>query len=439
MAGCTGACLSLAKNIALMGTSTVMRLGFGMLTFVVMARLLGPTAFGELMLWLSVAILLSLIANFGHTPYLLKEIGTHPEQAASLIAEVLVARGALSLVVFVATVVVVGFAFDLPSVLLVALLLAAVLADGLSEVFNVGFRATDNFAAETRLATVIAGFQFAIVVTALWVEATPLVAAAAFCVSRWLALCTISFVQKSYLKATKYVSIGAAVSKLKTTISYGADFALQSLFGQVDSVVLNAFLGSVAVGVFQAGMRLFTGGAQAAVVLANVFLPRAAAAATTDQQRFRSESIKIQWAFVSIGLIFGLCLAIGSDLIVSILYGDEYLALQNVLPWLGLLFFVRFFAASWGVVLTSAGAQSFRAWMNVIQWIIVIAFATWSVPALGIVGWVCALITGNLFLSIAYILRGYSLTKVGLKQPAAAGAAAFSFYPFVHLPTIGLS
>lgn len=429
--------MSLARNIALMGTSTVMRLGFGMITFVVMARVLGPAAFGEVMLWLSVATLSSLIANFGHTPYLLKEIGGTPTRAASLIAEVLVVRAALSAAVFAcAALIAYGF-FDMRTAVLLSLLLAAVLVDGLSEVLIVGFRATDNFAAETRLATLIAGLQFLVVVAALWVEPTPMIAATAFFFSRWLALLIVCVVQRKYLSAVRVVSIAQALAKLKMTIAYATDFALQSLFGQVDSVVLNTFLGTAAVGVFQAGMRLFTGGAQAASVLANVFLPRAAAAAS-DKQRFRSESIRVQWAFVGVGLMFGMVLAVGSDLIVPILYGEQYADLQNVLPWLGLLFFVRFFAASWGVVLTSAGAQGFRAWMNVVQWLIVIGVALWSVPEMGVVGWVCALIAGNLFLSIAYLVRGFALTSVGVVQPAAASAAALMFYPFLQIPAFGL-
>lgn len=430
--------MSLGKNVALMGASTLARLGFGMVTFVVMARMLGPEAFGQVMLWLSAATLLSLLANFGHTPYLLKEIGAKPSEAGPFIAEVLMVRGVLSLVVLVGASIVVAAIFGLQSCVLLFLLLTAVLVDGMTEVFNVGFRATDRFAAETRLATLIAGLQFAIVVTGLCIEASAPVAALGFCVSRCLALLMVASAQRSYLGLLGRITIGRVVSKLRATFSYGSDFALQSLFGQIDSVVLNSFLGAAAVGVFQAGMRLFTGGAQAASVLANVFLPRAAAA-SSDSERFRQESVRVQWAFVLVGLAFGLCLATGSGLIVTFLYGEQYEALKTVLPWLGFLFFVRFFAASWGVVLTSVGAQSFRAWMNVAQWLLVMGVALWSVPQMGVVGWVCALIAGNLFLSITYLLRGYALTGVGVTQPAAAGAAAFAFYPFLHFPALGFS
>ena len=65
-----------------MGTSTALRLGFGLLTFVAMARMLGgPEPFGQLHAVVSVATLLTLVANFGFTPYVLREIGVRPQEA----------------------------------------------------------------------------------------------------------------------------------------------------------------------------------------------------------------------------------------------------------------------------------------------------------------------------------------------------------------------
>lgn len=64
-----------------MGSSTAIRLGCGFFSFVVMARFLGPELFGTVMYWLSVATIVSMVANFGLTPYLLKEIGASPEKS----------------------------------------------------------------------------------------------------------------------------------------------------------------------------------------------------------------------------------------------------------------------------------------------------------------------------------------------------------------------
>ncbi|RZA04229.1 MAG: hypothetical protein EOO68_08680, partial [Moraxellaceae bacterium] len=91
--------MALIKNIALMGTSTAMRLSCGLLSFVVMARLLGPDQFGILMLCFSAAGLLALLSNYGFAPYLLREIGANPGAAVSLMSEVLTAKIILSLVV----------------------------------------------------------------------------------------------------------------------------------------------------------------------------------------------------------------------------------------------------------------------------------------------------------------------------------------------------
>ena len=49
-------------------------------------------------------------------------------------------------------------------------------------------------------------------------------------------------------------------------------------------------------------MRIFNGGAQAASVLANVFLPRAAQA-RAEQAQFAKESTTIQQVFIACGFV----------------------------------------------------------------------------------------------------------------------------------------
>ena len=427
--------MSTLRNLALMGTSTAMRLGFGMLTFVVMARMLGPAQFGVVMLWLSVATLLALIANYGLTPFLLREIGAAPAQASRHMAEVLSAKLLLTAVVLL--IALAGLPWlDQPARLVFVSLLGAQLADALTEFLNVGFRATNRFADETRLASIAALLQCAIVTAALWWLATPLTAAAAFLLSRLAVLALTWLAQRRYFAALRPAPLRVAWARIRATQAYAVDFGLQSLLGQVDSIVLNHFVGPVAVGLYQAGMRLFNGGAQAAGVLANVFLPRAAAAAGAgdEGQGFRRESARIQWAFVAVGLGFGLALCLLAEPLVRVLFGADYLALVTLLPWFGLLFFVRFFASSWGVLLTSAGAQSFRAGINAVQWLLIALLSLVAVPAYGLVGWLACLIVGNVFLSAAYVWRGQRLAGTGWQQPALSTLALASFVPFLHLP-----
>lgn len=427
--------MSLARNLALMGASTAMRLGFGMLTFVVMARVLGPAQFGVLMLWLSVATLLALIANYGLTPYVLREIGAAPERAPHVMAEVLSAK--LLLTAAIALLALVSLPFlDASSRAVFLLVLGAQLADALTEFLNVGFRATNRFGYETRIASVAVVLQFGIVAVLLWWQATPLMAAIAFLISRLAVLLVTWLAQRRFFSSLRPVAPSLAWARLRATRAYAVDFSLQSLLGQIDSLVLNHFAGAAAVGLYQAGMRLFNGGAQAAGVLANVFLPRAAAAAELSDGGIglRRESSRVQWAFVGFGLLFGLTLCGLAEPLVRLLFGPQYLGLVGVLPWFGLLFFVRFFASSWGVLLTSAGAQRFRAWMNAAHWLFIGVLATALVPLFGVVGWLLALTAGNALLACAYVWRGRQLSGAGWRQPALAMLALAGFLPFLHLP-----
>ncbi len=429
--------MSLKRNLFFMGASTGARLGCGLLTFLVMARLLGPEQFGVVMLWLSVATLATLAANFGFTPYLLREIGARPESARLVMSEVLTAKLLLAAVILIGGAAFLG-AIEPAHRSIFGALLVALIADSLTEFLNVGFRATNRYAEETRLASLTAVLQFAVIGVSVWCAPTANVAASAFCVSRVVATLAAWAVQRNYFRGLELGGFRAGFVRLREGLAYAIDFGLQSLFGQIDSLMLNHFAGPVAVGVYQAGMRIFNGGAQAASVLANVFLPRAAAAAN-DPKRFIAEAARVQWAFILVGAGFGLGLAIGAELIVPILFGPAYSSLVELLPWMGVLFFVRFYAASWGVVLTSAGQQSFRAWINLIQWIGVLSVAALWVANWGILGWVYAILAGHVFIAAAYAVRCYQHTGMGWAQTSFVAATAFAFIPWVHLPAISNS
>lgn len=424
--------MSIWRNLAFMSASTLMRLTFGLLTFVAMARMLGPTQFGVVMLWISVATLLALIANFGLTPYMLREIGATPERVTRVFAEVLVARLLLSLIVLMIAGVILFWLHPVSRIIFL-LLLGAQLADSLNEHLNVAFRATDRFGEETRIALIVAVTQCLIVVLALWWDSSTLVAAWALLVSRVTTFAATWVVQQRHFTALRTVDIRAAWSRIRAARAYALDFGLQSLFGQVDSVVLNYFIGPLAVGVHQAGMRLFNGGAQVAGILANVFLPRAASLAA-EPIGFRREAAWIQWAYLGFGFAFGMTLCVAANPVVDLLFGQEYAPLGALLPWFGVLFFVRFLAASWGLLLTSAGRQTFRTGVNALQWLLIAALSFALVPAYGLLGWLICLVAGNAMLVAAYAWRGHSCIGMARRQPLTAAVALVCFVPFLNLP-----
>jgi O-antigen/teichoic acid export membrane protein len=209
------------------------------------------------------------------------------------------------------------------------------------------------------------------------------------------------------------------------------DFALQSLFGQIDSVVLNFYLGPAAVGLYQAGMRLVLGGAQAANVLSNVFIPRISGVIHNATQ-LQHEGQRLQTAFITVGALFGLILAIGAEPIVYVLFGEKFKALIGVLPWFGLLFFVRFVASAFGIMLTSAGRQRFRAKINAAQWVIILSTASLLIPKYGDIGWILSLTIGNLLLAIVYFAASIKFVRPTRSNTLIAFVSCGAFFPFLH-------
>lgn len=421
---------SLLRRLALMGSSTAFKLGAGVLTFVLMARLLGVHNFGTLMLWLSVAALISLVGNFGFATLLLKEIGATPQRAAELISAVVTAK-------LLVTAVLVGFTLTVVSwywpqmVWLFLPLLLAQMADTFTEVFVVGLRANGQFNTDAQLTTFVSVIQLIVVGAAVWFFPNMHAAAAAFAASRLVALIATMWVVGSRLPGIAITGWRRAIDTLVAAKAFAVDVVLQSLMGQIDSLVLNAYLGPAAVGVYQAGLRLFNGLAQVAPVLANVLLPQVSSTFFNNRSAFGSESRRVQWVFMLAGLGFGLSLAVLAGPITHHVFGAEFALLQQLLPWFGLLFFVRMFAASWGILLTATGQQGFRAKCNFVMWLVIGSACVPLVPRFESAGWLMALVLGHVLLSMMYMRRVVKTTSGGWAQSAAALASVGVFVPFL--------
>ena len=418
------------KDLAFMGTSTLVRLVFGLFTFAIMARLLGPNEFGVLMFWLSVATLLSLVANYGFTPYVLREIGADRSSANTVMGEVLSAKMLVCGLILIGSLLALPFIAEAPRAVFLFMTLA-MLVDSITDFLNVGYRATNRFSSETRIATIASVCQFFIVAGAIWYRSEILIAASAFLASRILVLLITWADQAQYFASLRPSPLPQAFGRLKAAFSYAYDFGLQSLIGQVDSLVLNHFVGPVAVGLHQAGMRIFLGGGQIANVLGNVFIPKLSGL-QGDSVAFNAQAHKLQTAFLASGAMFGLTLAVAATPIVHLLYGQAYIALVPMLPWFGLLFFVRFFAAAYGVLLTSAGKQSLRAKANLFHWAAILMSAWWLVPAMGNIGWILALTVGNVLLAAIYCLAMRGVVLISRINLAIVIGSLALFAPFLH-------
>ena len=425
--------MRLLKSLSLSAFSAGVRFAAALLAFSIVARVLGPARFGVLMLCLSIASLLTLVSNFGLVVLLLREIGRDAAAAPLILGRTLSAKllvTGLALLIGVAVFPLLAPEARWPY----ALLLLAMLAEGFTEFFSAGFRASQRFDVEARLALVGGLVQLLGVALAAWWTGALVWIAAAYLLTRGVVALMTYRQLLQIVGPLRLAGLAEAWQETRAAVSYAIDAGLTSAFGQVDSLVLNHFLGPIAVGLHQAGMRLFMTGTQAAAVLANVFLPRAAAAhAGSSVASQQVETLRLQLAFLGVGTAFGWLLALAGGWLVQHLFGSAFDALALLMPWFGLLFAMKFVAAAWGVVLTARGLQAYRASASALHWIVIAALASALVPQYGNAGWLWALVGGTMVLAVLYAARAFERGRQNWRVLLVTSLMLISFIPLLRL------
>jgi len=389
------------RNIFWMGLSSAVRLGTGLILFALIARQLGPEEFGHYMFWYGVTFLCSLIAHYGLSNMLLKEIAQQPEKVTDILGESLSLRLVLSTGVFLCAL---GSSImvDRPELLL-ALLLAH-LVEIISETLYVTYRALGHYARESQLAACAAVIQLALVTIAVITDQNAGMIAFAHLVGKISQLALILPVSRRTFGRFSLQSIYTTFKLAIRSKAYAVDNMLLSAFGNIDSIVLRAYASIDAVGIYQSGMRIFHGGNQAAPILANVFLPEMARQSLNKKKNQRIV-LALQTSFLTYGAIFGLMLAYFPNQIVNLFFGEHYKQLATLLPLFGFLFFIRFFVASWGVILTAIGQQGYRAKSTAIHLAFALSIGSYLTHSMQTQGWLIALILANILLGILYMVR----------------------------------
>ena len=378
------------------------------------------------MFWFSATYLFALLANYGLSNMLLKEMSQHPDSVGQHLATALVLRFTIS-GLLLAGAVLASFFVDRPELLL--LLLCANLTEVVADTFFVGYRATGRYAGEARIATSVALVQLALVGGAVYAGQDAGVIAFAYLCGRLIQFFAIRHASAALFGDVSLPRVRDGIQLAKRSVAYAVDFALGNFFGNIDSVILRFLIGVDAVGLFQSGMRLFQGGAQAAPILANVFLPAVARAAGSNLDATK-ETSSLQFVFLAFGAAFGLVLTYFSGDIVSLVFGADYAVLVGLLPWFGLLFFVRFFAASWGLILTANGQQAYRAKATAFHLLVALVLGLGLAKTHGLTGWIIAMVLANALLGGLYMIRAIR-QGVASSSPLMTGATVLGFLLFM--------
>ena len=417
------------RNIFWMGLSSTVRLATGLILFILIARHLGPEEFGHYMFWYGATFLCTLLANYGLSNMLLKEIAQQPKKVTDILSESLSLRIMLSTGIFLC---ILGFSVIAERPELLLTLLLAHLVETTSETLYVAYRALGHYARESQLAACAAIIQLAFIAAAVVAHQNTGVIAFSYLAGKAAQIALILPISRRTFGRFSLQPVYIAFKLAIRAKSYAIDHFLGSVFGNIDSVILRIYAGIDIVGIYQSGMRIFQGGNQAAPILSNVFLPEMAKQAISKRKNQRIV-LALQVSFLAYGLIFGLVLAYFSDQIVNFAFGETYKQLTVLLPLFGLLFFIRFFAAAWGIILTAIGHQKYRAKSTAIHLVFLLSTGSYFTYSMKAQGWLISLILANVLLSILYMIR---VIRSGSGVSATLGMGAMLVGGLLFVPRL---
>lgn len=429
------------RSLAFMAGATLARLLSGAVLMVFIARSLGPQEFGHFVLALSLAMVLALIVEFGHSTYVMRELGRNVEPPVLVLARVLQAKALLGLLFVVAVLAAWAGGWAPPGGAggFLALCLMALVVT-LADFLNVCFRGIQKFGLETRNVVASSVFHVAIVVpvASAWPHWTAV--AVAFLLSRsvYLMLSLLSFRAAFPGVGRAFAGLGSwasAFQHIRQSAMYAADAGLVTVRGYADVFLISTFLGAAPLGLYQAGMNLVRAVENLGPIIANVFLPKLSGLLDRPVEFARHER-QLLWLMTGCGLACFGVLFLSPAWLLAAVFGERFAPAFALFPIFGLYLLARFVAMALGVLLTARGFQSGRTVAGIVSLGVLVLTAWPLMPVLGVTAVATASVVAALVLLVWFSARLRS-GPWGLRDGISLGALAGTVAAMTYLLIAG--
>jgi len=401
------------KNTLYSSLNSFLRFLSTALLYIIQARALGVEEFGRFMFALSFTGIFLTFIDYGFNLLIVKEVSQKPESLKNWVSSIINAKILLSIaftIVLIITLKILKYPND--TLLIVGILWLSVIFYSFGFFFNNVFRGLNQFQYETYPTILLNAAQFVIVGVFLFLGFKTLSVAIAYLLARMF-----YFAYSSYLLSSKVSKIPIAytlsesIKSLKIALPYGIHAILATLYFQIDTVLLSYFKGDVEVGYYQAAMRILMATMIVYEVIVSAFFPVIAASIKNDKEKFDKYALFLNKVVIYIGLVFGTGIFMFSKPVISLLYGEQYQHSIIIMQVLAVVIFLRFLGAGYGLFMTVAEGQKFRAIGVSISVIVSVVFNIILIPKYGAIGAAIASLITHMVLNSIYFYFSVRLTK----------------------------
>lgn len=392
------------RNTLLSAIVTGSRVASVAVTMLWIARALGPTGFGTFTYALTLATVLAVVPDYGFSLQFVARAAATPERARGLLRSAALAKCYL-----VAGAVLCGVVWAVvqqPSgevLRMAGVLFLSAIALSFGQLNSFAFRGVDRFDLD---AITSATRNCALVCCVLLVYfrgGGAMAIAWAYLAVRLLYLALTLVLLRKLPPDAGSGPVTSPVQMLREGFSYGVHTTVAVLYVSLDSLVLAAYRGETVVGYYQAGIRLVFASAILPEILTSGLFPSLSRAVALGRQ---NEATVLGTTMHRYLLLAGAAAAsiflVVPGAVRHLLYGRSYATLDALLPWFGLVIFLRYAASAYGAAITAAGAQRSRT-LATVGAAILNAVANFTlIPRFGVMGAVAASTATHTVLLVLY-------------------------------------
>jgi O-antigen/teichoic acid export membrane protein len=431
----------LAVNVLAQGIARVLSIFANLVLVLVVARQMGAHFFGEFSYVLAFVTIGVALADMGTTAVLARVLSLHTgAERARQLGNFMLMRGALLLVVML-----IGAAAAIlrPNGVQAALLIATaglpVLA---SRFFEPVYQVYERPWLSLWSNAVFGVAQLALAgVVLLQPDISVAALTAGFVLSNLVYAAVALLLMLRLVKPDLRPDAGVLRSLLAVAAPLGVSALFTSVISRADVLMLEHFLGPVAVGQYSAAYRVLDVAIFAAITVVTPLIP----ILTVEIARDRAASIELCKVIVQAALVCALPVAVvaphAAEPVIALLLGSEYLpavAPLLILVWNFVLIVVTLIGSS---VNLAIGEVAHGYWNTALAALVNIALNLWLIPRYGTSGAALAAVCGQL--SMMAVSQYYVFTRFGNLYPLrpmasiAAASLALALALFVAVPVIG--
>ncbi len=418
------------KNSLYSTLSITSRLIANVVVFWILARYYGPKIFGQFSTAQSLATNFIIFADFGFDLLLTTEIARHRENARQLFRQFYSLKLIFCVLALILMWLIALFGnFSQETKLLILILSLYTVFSTLTNFLYALYKGFERLEYETKISLIVNVGLLVMVIPLILYSASVFLIAVVFVISRVIGLIAGLFYVFHFLPKISLKPVFENFSEVrKKVLVFGLFLLFNSLFFQLDTILLSLWKGDHAAGIYSAVFRFIMLPLVIPDILINTLMPLLSRMNVENNIQWKKIGYLLNKILITVGLPVSIILFINSEQIINLIYGPtDFAESVPVLKIFALTLIVRFSLESYALLLTTSDRLNVRLYTVIFATLLNLSLNFFLIPAYGAFGAAIVSLVTNIFVGVVYYAANLKLVTEYLSNTRTMIFVLFSF------------